>query len=353
MKYLYKPTLFGFTPSGEKVIKYKITNSNGLTAEIINFGAIVQTLKIPDRNGIIEDIILGFDDLGSYFNDTTYQGAIVGPYANRITNGQFNLNGKNHQLEINEGKNHLHGGSKGFSKDLWQGKMLQNNSVQFSLLYPDGQDGYPGDIRLEVRYSLNDQNEFIINYSGNTDKPTILNPTSHCYFNLTGDFEQSILNHELEINADYYTPINKYLIPCGEITSVENTPFDFRLSKKIGKDIQSKAEQLQIGNGYDHNWAIKEFNGAIRFAAKLFDHESGRILELKTDQPGMQFYSGNFLRGIKRGKDGIIYKNRAALCLEAQVFPDSPNRPNFPWTHLQPGDQYKQTTIYKFSNILD
>jgi aldose 1-epimerase len=344
-----KPIFFGLTPAGEKVMKYTLSNARGTVIEIINYGAIIKQIRIPDKHGTYENIILGFDDLDSYIHDTTYQGAIVGPFANRIHNGSLRIDGNIFYLEKNEANNHLHGGTHGFSKHVWKEEGLEYNSVRFSLLHPDGLDGYPGNIFIEVQYSLNDENEFMINYSGHTDAVSILNPTSHCYFNLTGNNKNSILDHELMISADHFIPIGKNSIPLGEIRSLSQTAFDFRSLKRIGKDIASGSEQLCTANGYDHYWVLKGFNGEMRLAAQLVDPKSRRVLKLFTNQTGLQFYSGNFLENTQN----IKFKNRSGVCLEAQGFPDSPNHDNFPTVTLYPHMHYRQTSIYAFSILRD
>jgi len=341
--------IFGTLSNGTEVKKYTISNGKGLTAEIINYGARVVSLKAPDRTGKIEDIIFGFDDLASYERDNSYQGAIVGRYGNRIRDGKFSLEGKTYQLDINDGKNHLHGGKDGFYRQIWECREADSKSIQLRYISPDGEGGYPGQVEITVIYTITDDNELKIEYSAKTDKTTILNPTSHCYFNLSGFPEKSILDHELMINADYFTPVDAGLIPTGEIRPVAGTPMDFRVAKAVGKDIEADDEQILYGNGYDHNWVLNDYNGQVRLSATLYEKETGRLMEVLTDQPGLQFYSGNFLDGSMTGKGGVKYNHRTALCLEAQAFPDSPNKPNFPSVVLRPGEEYKQTTIYRFS----
>lgn len=334
-------------------MKYTISNARGIVIEIINYGAIVKQICVPDKHGTSENIILGFDDLDSYIHDTTYQGAIVGPFANRIHLGYLSLDAKMFHLDKNEGTNHLHGGTHGFSKQVWKEDGADNNTVRFSLLHPNGLDGYPGNISMELRYSLNDKNEFMIDYSGHTDAISILNPTSHCYFNLTGNCKNSILDHELMIPADHFIPINEQSIPIGEIRALSQTAFDFRSSKRIGKDIASRSKQLHIAKGYDHYWVIKELNAKMRLAAELVDPKSGRVLKLFTNQAGLQFYSGNFLENTNNTHFSGNFKNRSGLCLEAQGFPDSPNHDNFPAATLYPDKRYRQTSIYAFSTLSD
>ena len=329
--------------------KYKISNDKGVSAEIISYGAIVVSLTTPNRNGQLEDIILGFDDLASYEKDNTFQGAIVGRYGNRIAGGKFSLDGKVYQLNLNDGPNHLHGGPKGFFKVIWDIEQLDSQSVRLTYVSPDGEKGYPGEVKISVVYTITDDDALRIDYYGTTDRPTILNPTSHCYFNLSGSPKNTILDHELMLNADFFTPIDEFSIPTGEIRPVAGTPLDFREPKPIGRDIDAEDEQIKFGKGYDHNWVINGKPGQVRLAATVYESKSGRLMECLTDQAGLQFYSGNFLDGSLIGKGGIRYNYRCALCLEAQAFPDSPNKPHFPSVVLRPGEEYRQTTIYRFS----
>lgn len=329
--------------------KYKISNDKGVSAEIISYGAIVVSLTAPNRNGQLEDVILGFDDLASYEKDNTFQGSIVGRYGNRIAGGKFSLDGKVYQLNLNDGPNHLHGGPKGFFKVIWDIEQLDSQSVRLTYVSPDGEEGYPGEVKISVVYTITDDDALRIDYYGTTDRPTILNPTSHCYFNLSGTPKNTILDHELMLNADFFTPIDEFSIPTGEIRPVAGTPLDFREPKPIGRDINADDEQIKFGKGYDHNWVINGKPGQVRLAATVYESKSGRLMECLTDQAGLQFYSGNFLDGSLIGKGGIRYNYRCALCLEAQAFPDSPNKPHFPSVVLRPGEEYRQTTIYRFS----
>ena len=341
--------LFGKLSNGKEVYMYTLTNKNGMTAEITNYGATVVSLFAPDKNGKFADVILGYDSLHSYENGTSYFGAIVGRYGNRIGKGRFTLEGKTYQLTINNGENHLHGGTIGFNKKLWTTDSFDGHSLKMTLVSPDGDQGYPGTLTLTVTYTLTDNNELKIDYSATTDKPTILNPTNHCYFNLTGNPQNTILNHVLMINADKYTPIDSEFITTGEIANVAGTPMDFREPTPIGKRINDDFIQLKNGKGYDHNWVLNDYNGNVREAATVYDPSSGRELEVLTDQPGVQFYSGNFLDGSEIGKGGIHYQHRTAMCLETQHFPDSPNKKNFPSVELKPGEKFSSTTIYKFT----
>lgn len=340
---------FGQLEDGTEIKLYTIANKKGMSADIINYGAIVVALRVPDRVGRLEDVIFGFDDLAGYVQDNSFQGAIVGRYGNRIAEGRFTLEGKTYQLGINNPPNHLHGGAQGFFKRVWQCEKVTNNSLRLKYISRDGEEGYPGQVTLSVTYTVTENNEFKIEYVGTAEQITILNPTSHCYFNLTGRPDSTILQHELLINADNFTPVDANLIPTGEIRAVAGTPLDFRVAKPIGRDINTADEQLQYGHGYDHNWVINGYPGQVRQAAVLSDPLSGRVMEVLTDQPGLQFYSGNFLDGTLVGKGGVRYRYRTALCLEAQAFPDSPNKPHFPSVTLRPGEKYHQTTIYRFT----
>ena len=342
--------LFGKLSDGREVYEFILSNSNGCKVSIINYGAIVTSIIVPDKNGKFENVNLGYDTLEDYIKDKTYLGAIVGRYGNRIAKGRFQLEGKTYQLATNNGENHLHGGNVGFNKVLWNAEIVDANEPAVNLTYisNDGEEGYPGTVTLTVTYTLTNKNELRIDYNGTTDKTTILNPTQHSYFNLSGKLSQTILDHVLTIESDFYTPVDKTQIPTGRLADVTNTPFDFRSPHTIGERIDTQDEQLQIGGGYDHNFVLRNFNGKVRKAAEVHEPNSGRILTVYTDQPGLQFYSGNSLTEIK-GKGGVIYNRRTGFCLEAQHYPDSPNKPEFPPVILRPGETYKQTTIYQFS----
>ena len=343
---------FGVLDDGGKVSLFTLTNSAGVEVRIINYGAIVVSLKVPDRAGRLRDVVLGYDDLAGYVQDKAFLGAIVGRYANRIAAGRFTLDGKTYQLDLNDGSNHLHGGAQGFHKKLWKAEKLKGEggpSVKLTYLSADGEGGYPGKVALTVTYTLTPQNALRIDYQGTTDKPTILNPTHHSYFNLSGDPTQTILDEELTIDADRTTAVGSGLIPTGKLADVAGTPMDFRQPARIGARIESSDEQLGLGKGYDHNWVLRHRGAGVHRAAELFDARSGIVLQVLTDQPGLQFYSGNFLNGTIHGKQGVVYERRTALCLEAQLFPDAPNHPDFPSAALRPGHPYKQTTIYRFS----
>ncbi len=330
-----------------------LKNSNGITVNITDAGAAVQSLIVPDKNGKLEDIVLGFDSPEDYLTkNSPYLGVIVGRYGNRLDEGKFSLKGKSYQVTINDGPNHLHGGVNGFSKKVWEAEKIKRDSGEtVKLVYQseDMEEGYPGNLSLTVLYTLTQSNELRIDYEATTDRETILNPTHHSYFNLTGNPQSTILDHAVMINADRYTPVNKNLIPTGELASVEDTPLDFRKPLEVGLRIEDENEQLKYAGGYDFNWVLNNYNGSVRKAASAFDNASGRFMEVLTDQPGIQFYSGNFLNGTVKGKGGIAYHRRCGLCFEAQHFPNSPNEKSFPSTALKPGEVYKQTTIYKFS----
>jgi aldose 1-epimerase len=339
------------TADGQPVQLYTLTNAKGMKAQITNYGAIVTSLTAPDKNGKMDDIVLGFDNLDSYIPNATYFGAIVGRYGNRIGKAKFTIDGKEYSVTANENGNILHGGKKGFNKVVWQSEKVEKPEgvgVKLTYLSKDGEEGFPGNLKATVTYLLTNDNELRIDYEATTDKATVVNLTHHGYFNLTGN-KTDILGHELKINADKYTPVDSGLIPTGELANVEGTPFDFRKATAIGKRINDDNPQLKIGKGYDHNWVLNTKGDLKAVAVELYDPTSGRLMTVSTTEPGVQFYSGNFLDGTITGKGGVVYKNRFALCLETQHYPDSPNKPNFPTTLLKPGQTYKSTTIYKFT----
>jgi aldose 1-epimerase len=345
-------TTFGTLPDGRKVTLYTLTNQAGAEARIIDYGAIVVSLKVPDRSGVPRDVVLGYDDLAGYLNDKAYLGAVVGRYANRIAGGKFTLDGKTHHLGLNDGPNHLHGGARGFCRRPWQSEPVASKdgpAVKLSYTSADGEEGYPGTLTLVVVYTLTRNNALRVEYSGTTDKPTVLNPTQHSYFNLGGDPRRTILDEVLTVEADKTTAVGAGLIPTGQLAPVAGTPLDFRTPARIGARIDAPDPQMALGHGYDHNWVLRGQGQKVARAAELFDPASGIVLQVFTDQPGLQVYSGNFLDGTIRGKQGVAYQRRSALCLEAQHFPDAPNHPAFPSTVLRPGDRYTQTTIYQFS----
>ncbi|MFA6174289.1 MAG: aldose epimerase family protein [Kiritimatiellales bacterium] len=335
----------------DSVREFTLHNRHGMTVRLSNYGAIVTAIEVPDRCGKTADVALGYNSLEGYVNavDRPYFGAIVGRYGNRIANGKFTLNGKEYTLAKNNGENHLHGGLMGFDKVIWDAKVTGKNAVQFSYLAKDGEEGYPGNLSVKVTYTLTDDNELRIDYLATTDKATPVNLTNHTYFNLAGEGYPTILDHRLMIVADAFTPVDKGLIPTGEIRPVAATPFDFRDPKTIGLDINGDDLQLEYGLGYDHNWVLNKGEGGMTLAATLYEPKSGRFMEVFTEEPGIQFYCGNFLDGRLTGKSGKPYAYRSGLCLETQHFPDSPNHPGFLSTILEPGKIYKTATVYKFS----
>lgn len=324
---------------------FTLTNDRGLEVSIITYGGAIASLKVPDRKGDPGDIVLGYDTLDDYVRNPRYLGALIGRHANRIGLGKFSLNGVDYQLPQNNGANHLHGGFKGFDKRVWSAS-VDGSVLRLSYLSKDGEEGYPGNVRAEVSYTLSD-NQLSIEYHATTDAGTIVNLTNHSYFNLKG--EGTILDHELTLNADGFTPVSKDLIPSGEIRSVEGTPMDFRKSTAIGSRIHEPYDQLGFTGGYDHNFVLNDNDGLLRSAGRLYEASTGRVVEVLTTQPGMQFYSGNFLDGSLAGKKGMVYHKYAGLCLEPQHFPDAPNHSNFPSTVLRPGEEYKQVTVFRFS----
>ncbi len=339
---------WGNTPEGQPVELYTLANAKGSEARIMTYGGVVVSLKVPDRSGALGDVVAGFDNLEGYLTPPPYFGAIIGRYGNRIGGGRFSLGGMEYQLAKNNGPNHLHGGVRGFDKRVWSAKQLSPQSLELSYLSKDGEEGYPGNLLATVTYTLTDANELRIEYSATTDKETVVNLTNHSYFNLAG--EGDILGHQVVISADRFTPVDKGLIPTGELKPVAGTPFDFRMAKTIGERIEQKDEQLIFGQGYDHNWVLNRSGAGLETAAKVTDPKSGRVMEVLTTEPGLQFYTGNFLDGTLKGK-GRVYTRRSAFCMETQHFPDSPNKPTFPSTVLKPGDTYRTTTVYRFSTI--
>ena len=343
---------FGTTPTGDSVTLYTLTNRQGVEARIMNFGGVVVSLKVPDRNDSLADVVLGFDELEPYLESAPYFGAIVGRYGNRIANGKFTLDGTEYNLAQNNGPNHLHGGLKGFDKVLWQAKPVEaDSSVGLILNYrsADGEEGYPGALSVTVEYILTNNNELRIEYEATTDAPTVVNLTNHSYFNLAGQNQGPILDHEMMINADRFVPIDSTSIPLGPLASVEETPMDFNQPTKIGERINNDHPQLVNGTGYDHCWVLNKSGDELSQAAAVHEPTSGRVMEVFTTEPGVQFYSGNFLDGSLPGKEGAVYGRRTGFCLETQHFPDSPNQSDYPSTELRPGEKYQTTTVYKFS----
>ena len=333
--------------------KYTLKNANGIELDVISYGGRITSLKVPDRKGNFENIVLGHDQLEDYIReDNPFFGAIIGRYGNRIANGKFTLEGKEHTLVTNNGTNHLHGGIKGFDKVLWNIEPLNNDntsSLKLTYLSKDGEEGYPGNLNVSVIYTLTNDNALRVSYQATTDRVTIVNLTQHAYFNLSGDFSKPILDHEVVINADSFLPVDTTLIPTGEIRPVEYSPFDFTTPKVIGKDIDVENEQLKLGKGYDHCWVLNGEQGTMRFVASAYDKASGRFMEVFSEEPGVQFYTGNFLDGTLPIPNGRNYEQRTGFCLETQHYPNSPNQSKFPSVVLKPGEEYSSKTTFKFS----
>ena len=343
---------FGQTPEGFGVKLYTLTNRKDLRAKITTFGAILVSLEVPDRNGKIDDITLGYDNLAGYIRENPYFGAIVGRYGNRIAKGCFSLDGVTYQLAINDGENHLHGGFKGFDKVVWKAQPFeQNDAVGAKLTYlsKDGEEGYPGNLECSVTYTLTDNDELKVSYEARTDKATPVNLTHHSYFNLAGHGSRDILDHQLMLCAEKFTPVDSGLIPTGQLQSVKDTPMDFTKPAAIGLRINDNYEQLKFGKGYDHNWLLNKNGQDLALAARVYEPTTGRVMEIYTTEPGIQFYSGNFLDGSIVGKQGRIYKKRYGFCLETQHYPDSPNKPEFPSVVLRPDEKYHTQTVHSFS----
>lgn len=342
---------FGNLPDGTSIEQYVLKAANGITAKVITYGGVLTSLLTPDKHGNMANIVVGFDSIEGYLKaneqSNPYLGAIVGRYCNRISRGKFELEGKSYDLAVNNGPNHLHGGTKGFDKVVWQAeKRTKEDAVGVSLSYtsPDMEEGYPGELKVKTTYWLSNEGELGILYEATTTRTTVINLTNHSYFNLTGS-NQSILDHQLQINADTFLPIDECSIPLGKKVSVKNSPFDFTGCKAVGKDINTDDLQLKYGNGYDHTWILNSSDDSVNFAAQLYEAQSGRVLKVYTTEPGVQFYTGNFLDVNVNGKE---YKEKSALCFETQHFPDSPNRPDFPSTILKPGEIFKSTTKFIF-----
>jgi aldose 1-epimerase len=347
-----KKESFGTLPDGTSVDLYTITNAQGMEIRATNYGGIVVSLRVPDKKGNLDDIALGFDDLKGYLANTPYFGAIIGRYGNRIANGKFTLDGKEYMLARNNGPNSIHGGLKGFNKVVWQGESFQGPAgigIILSYTSKDGEEGYPGNLKTKVTYTLTDKNEWIIDYEAVTDKATPVNLTEHTYFNLAGEGKGDVLGHILQLNASRFTPVDQNLIPTGELRPVKSTPLDFTQPTGIGARIDADYEQIRLGHGYDHNFVIDRKDSDPVLAVRVTEATSGRVLEVYTTEPGVQLYTGNFLDGTITGKGGHVYKLRFGLCLETQHFPDSPNHPDFPTTILRPGQTYHSRTIYKMS----
>lgn len=341
------------TVDGRKALLYTLTNSKGATATISNYGGTVTSLTMPDRNGNFDDVVLGFGSLGKYVRESPYFGCLIGRFGNRIAKGIFTLNGKEYHLATNNFGNALHGGIKGFDKVVWQATpklTARGPSLKLTYTSPDGEEGYPGNLKVTATYTLTERNELRLDCRAVTDRETVVNLTHHSYFNLAGQGNGTILNHVVTLDSSRYTPVGKTLIPTGQVTPVKGTPFDFRKPTSIGSRIDAKDQQLRFGGGYDHNWiADKLVPGSLTRIAKVEEPTSGRVMEVLSTEPAVQFYSGNFLDGTLRGKGGKLYARRGGFCLEPQHYPDSPNHPSFPSTVLKPGQIFRNTIIYRFS----
>ena len=350
---IIKEESFKGTHNSKPTGLYTLKNNKGMVAQITNFGAKIVSIYVPDRNGNMNDIMLGYDTIGEYISGDSYFGAICGRCANRIANGKFVIDGQTYQLPINNEPNSLHGGPDGFNNQVFEAgvveKTANGQAVVMTYISKDGEMGYPGTLKVKITYTLNENNELRLDFEATTDKVTHVNICSHGYFNLSGEGTSSMLDHEMMINADKFTPITELVIPTGELKPVAGTPMDFTKPTVIGKRINEKYDQLDFGKGYDHNWVINKKEGELGLAAVYYDPSTGRQMEVLTTQPGVQFYSGNWLNGSPKGKGGKAYPQRSALCLETQNFPDSPNHSNFPSTLLKPGEVYKHICIYKFS----
>jgi aldose 1-epimerase len=341
---------FGKTSDGTAVQIFTLTNEHGLEARISTYGGVVVSLKTPDRTGQLADIVQGFDTLEGYLNPAEpYFGALIGRYGNRIGHAKFSLDGKEYNLPANDGANTLHGGPKGFDKVVWTPRELPDGGVELTYTSKDGEEGFPGNLKATVNYHLTAANELKIDYSATTDKNTVINLTNHSYWNLKGAGNGLILDHILTINASRFTPVDSGLIPTGELKPVAGTPFDFTKPTAVGARIEQNDEQLKLGKGYDHNFVLNRGGAGLSLAARVEEPSTGRMMEVLTTEPAVQFYTGNFLDGTLKGKGGHVYPFRAALCLETQHYPDSPNKPSFPTTELKPGQTYKTTTVYRFS----
>ena len=343
---------FGTTADGIAVDEYTLTNSHQMEVKIITYGGIITSVRVPDRQGQFSNVVLGFNNLADYETKSAYFGAIIGRYGNRIAKATFKLDGAVYNLAVNDGANTLHGGVKGFDKQVWAAKEVRGeNGIGLALNYvsKDGEEGYPGNLSVTVTYTLTDQNEIKIDYAATTDKNTVVNLTNHSYFNLAGNGTGTIENQLVMINADKYTPVDGGLIPTGELAPVEGTVFDFRMLKLISAGLRSNDPQIVLGRGYDHNFVLDHAEATLGMAARVYDPASGRLMDVWTTEPGIQFYSGNFINGTVVGSSGAIYRQSDGLCLETQHFPDSPNQASFPSTLLKPGETYSSQTVYKFA----
>ena len=348
---IVKEAPFGKTADGTPVEIYTLRNSHGMEATIMTYGGTVTSLKVPDKNGKFGDVVLGYNQLPGYLTNSPFFGALIGRYGNRIAKGKFTLDGQTYTLATNNAPNHLHGGVKGFDKVVWTAKPVETfygPGLELTYLSKDGEEGYPGSLSVKAIYAVTEKNELLVQFTATTDKDTICNLTHHSYFNLRGSGD--VLDHVVQINADKFTPTDSTAIPTGELKPVAGTPFDFRQPTAIGARIgETNDEQIAFGKGYDHNWVLNKAPNELFLAARVFEPTTGRVMEVYTTSPGLQFYSGNFLDGTIKGKGGQVYQFRDGFCMEPQCFPDSPNHPNFPTTELKPGETYKNTIIYKFS----
>lgn len=344
--------VYGTLPDGREVKIFTLTNANGLRARVTEYGAILVSMEVPDKDGTLADVTHGYDTLEGWLGNTSYFGATVGRFGNRIAHGKFTLDGKEYTLATNNDPGgipcHLHGGIKGFDKVLWSGRLVDGNAVEFTYVSPDGEEGYPGTLTTKVTYTLTEDNELKWEAVATTDAPTILNVVHHSYWNLSGDPNTTINDHHLMLAADYFLPTDAGLIPTGEFAPVAGTPMDFTSPTPIGERVEADFEPLQFGGGYDHAWVLRDGEG-VKLAARLKDPKSGRVMEILTNQPAIQFYGGNFLDGEAVGKGGVAYQFRTALCLETEGFPDSPNKPGFPSPVLRPGETYRHVMVHKFS----
>lgn len=343
---------FGATPEGDSVKLFTLSNAGGIEVEIMTLGATVVSLKTPDRDGRMADIVLGFDNVADYWNKSPYFGCVVGRVGNRIANGQFSIGGEVYQLAQNNGPNALHGGLKGFDKAVWKARVVSRGdepAVKFSHVSPDGDEGYPGRLECSVTYTLTADNKLVLDYEAESDAVTPVNLTNHSYFNLRGQGNGDILDHVLSLNAPWYTPVNETLIPTGEILSVKGTPFDFTSPHVIGDRIDADHPQIEFGGGYDHNFVFHHPRGVLSVAGQVYEPDTGREMTVFTTEPGVQFYAGNFLDGTLTGKDGKVYEYRYGFCLETQHFPDSPNQHHFPSAWLKPGETMTSQTVFAFS----
>lgn len=342
---------YGRTPEGAAVDVYTLTNAGGMEVRAVTYGAYVVSLRTPDRQGRLDDVVLGFDTLEGYLKSGSHMGSVIGRYGNRIASAKFTLDGKTYPLAANDGVNHIHGGVKGFDRHVWTAEEVrqgQDVGVRFRLVSPDGDEGYPGRLQTTVTYTLTPKNELVVDYAATTDQPTVVNLTQHSYFNLAGQANGDILDHELQIHADRYTPVVAGLIPTGALAPLEGTPLDFRKPARIGARIDQEHEQLKLGRGYDHNYVVNRTGPGLVPAARAVDPQSGRVMEVLTTEPGIQLYTGNWL-GTETGKGGRVYPKRSGFCLETQAYPDSPNRPAFPSTVVRPGETYRSKTVFAFS----